>query len=127
MCKNEKSTHRTRAWRERNRAKHNRYMREYRDNPIDVMLGDPDELWFERNARKRKLMKLATPGWVDKDRVRAIYRKCAELNRQYPGTGFVIHHDIPISHPNVCGLHVEDNLRVVSKNLKAGLGRGFKN
>lgn len=119
------TTNRTRRWRERNRDKHNTYMREYRSAAPEQMLGDPDEIWFEKDPRKRKLLKQATPKWVDNNRIRAFYAKAADLNRRYPDTGFVVHHVIPISHPKVCGLHVPENLQVVSRRMKAGLGRKF--
>lgn len=99
-------------------------MRKYRGAGYSEF--DQDEIWFERDARKRALLKQATPGWADHDAIRAVYRKCDELNRRYPATTFVVHHLIPIAHPRVCGLHVADNLKVVSLNVKKKLGRKFK-
>lgn len=100
-------------------------MREYRDASITSMLEDPDEIWFEKEPRKRKALKQATPTWADREEIRRIYEKCDELNQRYPGTGFVVHHVIPISHRQVCGLHVPENLKVVSLSMKKKLGRKF--
>lgn len=117
------STPRTTRWRNANRERHNAYHRGYRTPTIEEMLVDPDEIWFERDARKRAALKRATPVWTDRDAIRAIYEKCAMLNRRYPGTGFVVHHTIPITHPKVCGLHIPGNLEIVSLSRKKQLGR----
>jgi hypothetical protein len=119
------STSRTRQWRTLNRDRHNTYHQSYRNTSIEEMLADPDEIWFVKEPRRRKALIRATPAWADRDAIRLVYEKCALVNRRYPGTGFVVHHIIPISHPRVCGLHVAENLRVVSKSMKAKLGRRF--
>jgi len=119
------STNRTRRWRNANPGRHNTYMRRYRNTPIYMMLNDEDEIWFEKDPRKRKLVKQATPRWADADAIRNVYKKCEELNQRYPRVGFVVHHIIPISHPVICGLHVDGNLKVVSKAVKKVLGRKF--
>lgn len=126
MCKNAKtSTVRTRKWRENNRHRHNDYLRNYRNRSISDMLLDHNEIWFEFDARKRKALKQATPPWVKSEAIREIYHKCNELNNIYPNTGFVVHHIIPIRHPKVCGLHIPENLKIVSLNMKSILGRKF--
>lgn len=117
------STPRTRRWRNANKDRHNQYMREYRSPSLQSLLDDPDEFWFEKDPRKRKALIRATPSWADLEEIRRIYEKCEELNRRYPATGFVVHHIVPISHAKVCGLHVPQNLKVVSKGMKRKLGR----
>ena len=125
MCKNMKSTIRTRKWREANREGYRSYIRKYRSPSLDNFLSDRNEIWFERDARKRKLLKRSTPPWVDTTRIRNLYQKTTELNSKYQGLGFVVHHIIPISHPLVCGLHTIDNMEIVSKTRKKQLGRKF--
>lgn len=127
MRKNTISTDRTRKWRAANRDTHNRYMREYRNRSVGVMLDDPDEIWFENDPRKRKAVQQATPPWVDGVAIRDIYNKCEALNRKYAGTGFTVHHEIPITHPTVCGLHIPENMKIVSASIKKRLGRKFRN
>lgn len=119
------STIRAVRWRAANRDRHNGYHRAYRNPTIEQMLDDPDEIWFVRDARKRALLKQATPSGVDRGAIRSVYEKCAVLNRRYPGTGFVVHHTVPITHPKVCGLHVPANLEIVSLSRKKQLGRKF--
>lgn len=113
------STNRTRKWRKANKDKHNQYMREYRSKSRD------DGIWRESDPRKRKALIRATPPWADREEILRIYEKCDQLNRRYPAMGFTVHHTIPISHPKVCGLHVPENLQVVSASLKMKLGRKF--
>jgi hypothetical protein len=124
MCNNN-STNRSAKWRNAHRGEYNQYMRDYRNRTISDHLSDSEEIWFETNARKRKLLKQATPSWADHYDIRQIYQKCDELNQRYPTTGFVVHHIIPIAHGSVCGLHVADNLKVVSRSVKKQLGRKF--
>jgi hypothetical protein len=50
--------------------------------------------------------------------------ECVRLSKKM-GMRFSVHHDVPISHRNVCGLHVPANLRVVSERYKEGVGRKF--
>ncbi|RMH17169.1 MAG: hypothetical protein D6698_08705 [Gammaproteobacteria bacterium] len=90
------------------------------------MLLDPNEIWFTKDYRKRKKLKQATPAWANHRAIREIYQQCLHLNQQYPGMGFTVHHIIPISHPKVCGLHVPENLTIVSNSAKQLLGRKFK-
>lgn len=121
------STERVRRWREINRDSYNEYMTRYNrvlPSDIEVMLENPDEIWFEREYRKRKNMKIATPDWVDAREIRRIYEECVRLSKKM-GMRFSVHHDVPISHRNVCGLHVPANLRVVSERYKDGVGRKF--
>lgn len=118
-----KSTERTRKWREAHRADHNQYMRNYRRTSIQEMLDDPAEIWFEKDPRKRAALQRATPSWADRDDIRNIYQKCELLHQKYPATKFVVHHIIPINHPQVCGLHVAENLKVMSVAMKKALGR----
>jgi len=125
MCKNHTSTNRTRKWRRNNRVAHRDYIRSYRRPSLVNMLTDESEIWFERDARKRKLLKRATPMWVDTNRVRNLYQKTISLNKKYQGLGFVVHHIVPISHPLVCGLHTIENMEIVSSSRKKQLGRKF--
>lgn len=108
-----------------NRESYNDYMSRYNRvevSDIERMLENPDEVWFEREYRKRQKLKRATPEWVDHREIRRIYEECIRLSKEM-NMPFVVHHDIPISHPKVCGLHVPWNLRVVSRRYKDGVGR----
>jgi hypothetical protein len=55
----------------------------------------------------------ATPPWADFDQIRKVY---AEASRRHLQTGIPqqVNHRIPLQHPNVCGLHVHNNLEVLT-------------
>jgi hypothetical protein len=58
--------------------------------------------------RERKLqMKQATPSWADKEEMKYIYKLAKERNLH-------VDHIVPLHHPEVCGLHTQDNLRCIS-------------
>jgi len=123
MTESEKS----KRWREKNPSKRMHYMRKYRTiNTADivVMLGDSDEIWFERDARKRKLLKRATPSWADRGKIRKIYQQAVFETARH-NIEFVVIHIYPIAHRRFSGLHVENNLRIVSASYKKRMGRKF--
>ncbi|RWZ87292.1 MAG: hypothetical protein EO766_12265 [Hydrotalea sp. AMD] len=64
------------------------------------------------NAVRRAMVKRAIPLWVDMDKVVSVYKESVRLTNE---TGIIHHvdHIIPLSHPLVCGLHVENNLQVL--------------
>jgi hypothetical protein len=51
-------------------------------------------------------IKIATPPWADKEKIKAIYDEAAR-------TGLVVDHEIPLRGKLVCGLHVENNLQLL--------------
>ena len=60
------------------------------------------------------LIKLATPKWANLEKIDEIYNQKIQLNN---GSNlYHVDHIIPLNHPLVCGLHVESNLRIISKN-----------
>lgn len=107
---------------------HNDYIRAYRRTTvvdIEAALEDPDEIWFEWDARKRANLKRATPPWVNREEIRKIYMEAIRLSRTYR-TEMVVMHVHPIRHRNVCGLHVPWNLKVVSRSYATRWGRKLK-
>lgn len=59
------------------------------------------------------LVKLATPLWADKNKIDLIYKERKQLSTN--GIVYHVDHIIPLNHPLVCGLHVENNLRIILK------------
>ena len=77
--------------------------------------------WARRNrdkraasSAKRKAAKLrATPKWVNWEKVRAIYRQARRL-QDFTGVPMHVDHIVPLQGENVCGLHWEGNLQIIS-------------
>lgn len=57
-------------------------------------------------------LKVATPKWADREAIRAIYKKSKNL-----GPLFQVDHIVPIQSKYVCGLHVDNNLRIIEDYL----------
>lgn len=91
--------------REKNRAK----MRQCRPNANAAQA-----LWRARALN-------AVPAWYDVDKVREFYRQAHELTKQ-TGVPHEVDHIVPLCGMDghgtqiVCGLHVQDNLQVITKD-----------
>jgi len=84
-----------------------RYKKWCQDNP---------EKAAARCGERRATRNNATPKWVNRAAIAALY---AEARRRQRETGIPHHvdHIIPLRHPLVCGLHVEHNLQVVPASI----------
>lgn len=72
----------------------------------------------KRNSRSKRIQ-LATPNCQtssDREKIRAIYEKSA-LITQETGIPHEVDHIIPIKNEEVCGLHVPQNLQIVSRDF----------
>jgi 5-methylcytosine-specific restriction endonuclease McrA len=65
---------------------------------------------FKRIAAEQQ----ALPSWADLAAMKAIYDKAARLTQQ-TGIRHEVDHIIPIQSPVVCGLHVPENLQILTK------------
>ena len=64
------------------------------------------------SARRRAGKIQATPSWADVGRINNIYREATYLRLH-------VDHVIPLKHPLVCGLHVPDNLQLLTPHENA--------
>lgn len=82
--------------------------------------------WANRNrgrvnahtAARRAAKIQATPSWADKEEIAYIYTLAKER-------GLVVDHIVPLNHPLVCGLHVQDNLRCITPELNGRKGNFY--
>lgn len=63
----------------------------------------------ERKQRRRQ----ATPPWYDDDAVQKFYDQAARLTEK-TGISHEVDHIVPLTSEFVCGLHVQDNLQVLT-------------
>lgn len=74
-----------------------------------------------RHAKRRASELKATSSWADNKKVRDFYKSAKILSKQ-TNVKHVVDHIEPLQSKEVCGLHNEFNLRVISEmeNLKKG-------
>ena len=73
---------------------------------------DP-EAAIRRERQKATLKKEATPAWAEFDTIKALYREARRLTEE-TGVRHHVDHIVPLRHDLVCGLHVQNNLRVIT-------------
>lgn len=68
---------------------------------------------------RKELMRRAVPIWADRGMISAIYEHAAQMTSR-TGISHHVDHIVPLRGAAVCGLHVENNLRVVPavENMK---------
>ena len=67
------------------------------------------------------VFRYATPLWANRPLISEIYAECKRLSLE-TGIKHQVDHIVPVKHPLVCGLHVENNLEIISafeNNLKS--------
>ncbi len=92
-------------------------MAAWRANNIDRAKATTRMVNASRHARKLN----ATPSWADRDAINAIYQwaSAAEIET---GIKHEVDHIVPLKGRLVCGLHVEGNLRVVTRDVNRKKG-----
>lgn len=67
----------------------------------------------EYNAWRRALKKQATPAWAKREEIKKIYREAKRLEKE-TGIPHHVDHIYPLISPYLCGLHVENNLQILT-------------
>lgn len=68
----------------------------------------------ERSRIRAFLVQQATPPWADRKAILYFYGEAARLTRE-TGIEYQVDHIVPLRGKKVCGLHVQDNLQVITK------------
>lgn len=90
---------RSRSWAEKNRDRSRSMKRAWKKS-------NPE--WVSVSAAKRRAAQLnAIPKWADLEAIKRIYERARKL-------GMHVDHIVPLVSKYVCGLHVENNLQIIS-------------
>jgi hypothetical protein len=70
-------------------------------------------------AVRRTIRGKATPDWLTEEQQAEtlLYYTTAQAMSEALGTPFEVDHEIPLNHPNVCGLHVPWNLQILPESV----------
>jgi len=68
-----------------------------------------------KTAARRAMQMLATPSWANKAAIATFYAEAVRLSRE-TGIAHTVDHIYPLCGRNVCGLHVEYNLQILTKS-----------
>lgn len=68
--------------------------------------------YVARASARRERERVATPAWADMDEISAFF-ELSDFATQESGEQYHVDHIIPLQGRKVCGLHVQDNLRVI--------------
>lgn len=100
---------------------------EIRKNAIIKYRNKNPELLNFICAKRRAARKQATPAWANIEKIREFYILAKKLTKE-TGIKHVVDHIIPLQSKIVCGLHVENNLQILteSENCKKSNKFPFK-
>jgi hypothetical protein len=110
-CERAQKRERYNANREKNRA----YGRGYYEANKDLLAEyqkqyrtDNREQFATRQAARRAIQLSATPAWAELEKIEVVYQKAQEY-------GFEVDHIVPLKGKRVCGLHVWENLQLMTR------------
>lgn len=134
----ERNNARSAAWRKENKEYAKNYMTEWIVNNKHIK-SMSDRLWKQKNKEyirtaykdrkiadnaKRQAIKLkAIPKWADINEINRIYKNAQELRKN--GILAEVDHIVPIRSKIVCGLHVIDNLQILTRKENAKKGNRY--
>lgn len=105
-----------RKWAEENKDKRKEYNKKYRKtNKQKIKKYKPKpETKRAYKAKYRAAKKQALASWADIKKIREIYQECIRITKE-TGIEYQVDHIYPLSNKYLCGLHVENNLQIITK------------
>lgn len=109
-------------WNARNKQKHSELNHKwYEENKRHHL--EKSKQWYEQNRHRKlettnareKRCVLATPTWADRELIKELYALAQKLTEQ-TGVPHEVDHVIPLQGNEVSGLHVPDNLQVITRD-----------
>lgn len=79
----------------------------------------------ENVAKRNAALKQRTPAWANMDEIDRIYGRALRLTRE-TGLPHHVDHEIPLRGELVSGLHVHNNLQIISRGDNLRKGRRFE-
>lgn len=106
-------------WHSKNKERHGELTRSWYERNKDQHLAN-SKTWYALNSHRKlatvtareKRCKQATPIWVDKKAIIALYEKAKRMTLE-TGIQHDVDHIVPLQGKTVCGLHIPANLRVI--------------
>lgn len=73
---------------------------------------------------RRQCEKRATPKWADHKAIRKLRNEAKRMSKA-TGEAYNVDHIVPLLHPLVCGLHVENNMQVLHWRVNAAKSNNY--
>ena len=92
------------------------YISKYKTTPIEELTPEDAKkaLWSAYIVERRKKRDRSIPPWANKEEIKKVYLMARMLTVS-TGIKHEVDHIIPSNHPLVCGLHVENNLQILTE------------
>ena len=100
--------------------------REYKSYPINqTPSARQRKIWSAYQVKRRQKRDKSTPPWANKKVIKQLYAEARKLTLK-TGIKHEVDHIIPSNHDLVCGLHVETNLQILTKQENCDKGNFFE-